>query len=98
MESALDLTPEEAKTYSKVLKAVSRLPQSDPRFALVIGVTWWLLHRRRRLEQQRIRRRQFYRRWRRLLLLRWQIQRNNGVSNSADSEECDLLLWNLENN
>lgn len=74
MESALSLTVGEAKIYANILKAVSKLPNSDPRLALVIGVTWWLVHRRRRLEQQRIRRRQFYRRWRRLLLLRQKIR------------------------
>jgi len=91
MESALALTEEEARAYSKILKAVSKLPKSDPRFALVVGVTWWLLHRRRRLEQQRIRRRQFYRRWRRLLLLRWKIQRNNGNASPINNIVMDTL-------
>lgn len=77
MEAVLDLSPEEARTYSMILDAASTLPKSDPRFALTLTFTWWLLHRRRRLEQQRVRRRQFYRRLRRLIFLRWHIQRNS---------------------
>jgi len=76
IENALALTPEEARTYASILGATSTLPKSDPRYALVIGVTWWLLHRRRRMEQQLIRRRHFSRRLRRLMYLRWQLQRN----------------------
>jgi len=76
LEAALSLSPDEAKLYTSILEAVSKLPNTDPRFALVIGVTWWLVHRRRRFTAARVRRRQIYRRWRRLLLLRRQIQKS----------------------
>lgn len=75
MEAVLDLSPEEARTYSMILDAASTLPKSDPRFSLTLTFTWWLLQRRRRLEQQRVRRRQFYRRLRRLIFLRWHMNR-----------------------
>src|SRR5215469_9366240 len=97
LEAALSLSPAEAKLYTSILEAVTKLPNSDPRFALVIGVTWWLVHRRRRLEQQRVRRRQFYRRWRRLLLLRRHIQKSSknfippSSSSTSRSNEVDHI-------
>ncbi|CAL8090309.1 unnamed protein product [Orchesella dallaii] len=105
MEAVLDLSPEEARTYSMILDAASTLPKNDPRFALTLTFTWWLLHRRRRLEQQRVRRRQFFRRMRRLIFLRWHMQRNtlsgvvaaSGENDMAEQDELSVVpekrLW-----